>query len=57
MQQKLFDRVVWGVQYVLVFSDIQDLCLQIFRHCLRYDSGYFAGNVGVIPDILLVAWV
>ena len=46
-----------GSQDVLVFFDIQDLGLQIFCHCLRYESGYFAGNLGVIPDILLVTWV
>jgi len=46
MQQKLFERVISGVQDVLAFFDIQDLCLS-----------YFATVFGMIRDILLVTWV
>ena len=54
---KLFDRVISGVQDILAFFDIQDLCLQSFCLCLGYDSGYFAGDLGMILDILQVTWV
>ena len=54
---KLFGRVMSGVQDILALFDSQDLCLQLFCYCLGFDFGYFAGDLGMILDILLVTWV